>query len=172
YILFGTTFSFVGPASGVTGVYLSISTYEGAFGGIAEVHLPPGTSLSHPSVLNIRTNGPLGSVFGPNGPGLQCAGAGGLDFQGLTGSITGLDSINTINANLMNTTTGWLGDDPGDVVETRLGILAISANGARARILTDRFFDASDLAVTATFDYGGSLIGLQATAVAYVTNGP
>ena len=59
--------------------------------------------------------GDLGGIVGPSGSGPTHATAGTLAFADLTGSITGLDSIWSINA------TGWLGTSAAEQVASTRG---------------------------------------------------
>lgn len=82
--------------------------------------------LDHPrSLLNVHVRGDLGDIAA-SGAG---SAAGQLIFANLTGSITGLDTIDAITA------TGWLGDDSSDIVSAQSGISEIQAYGVRGTVL-------------------------------------
>ncbi|HEY7315532.1 MAG TPA: PKD domain-containing protein [Gemmataceae bacterium] len=138
-------------ASGVTNVSVTVSTIgpSGSMlvgdGHIGSVTLPGGNST-----LQLTARGDLGSIAGPTSDGTRTGlSATDLAFANLTGSITGLDSIQQLTAR------GWLGTSASQEVEVSGGIGALSAYGVGAVVHADLRQDAGDAAMSVGIGAGG-----------------
>ena len=113
-------------------------------GDIGEVDLPGGGST-----LAVYAHGNLGSIVGPSPSSVTGAAATDLYFANLTGSITGLDSINALVA------SGWLGSSESQQVVVNSGIQTLNAYGIGAQVIADANYNLSDPGTTATVGAGG-----------------
>ena len=113
-------------------------------GDVGEIDLPSDSTLS------LMDRGYLGNIVGPDTTDvLSGAKAGSLSFADLLGSITGLDSIQSLQA------TGWLGTS-GEQVAVWQGIGSLSAYGIGATVQTDMDQYAADPALTLNVGRAGS----------------
>jgi PKD repeat protein len=173
------SFRYVGPGSGVVSVGIELHTYDLSTspypwatnpygrGDIGIVVVPPGDQYDA-SWIGIRARGSLGSIIGPDTVGTFGAYGTHISFQGLTGSITGLDFIaGTLSANVDGNELGWLGDSSDDQVECNRGISTLFAYGVRASVLADSFFDLSDGLFAVNIGDGGTQAKLEANAATH-----
>lgn len=163
--------------TGVQSVTLSVETYGDTSlpanfgdGHIGTIYLPGGSAAAGSSRLDVGARGSLGNVVGPSGDGKLWAYARFLRLDGLeslTGSITGLDYIGSLEAR------GWLGTS-GSVVWANCGIdLFNAAQGVRADVTSDRLRSPdTDPGDPDSFyiGYGGSTGKLDLASVALFDN--
>jgi hypothetical protein len=146
------TIASINAASGVTGVTLSVSTQLAANGfttavgdgSIGAIDLPGGGST-----VSVNDRGDLGSIQGPTTAGLSDASALDLVFMDLTGSLSGLDTIQAIQA------SGWLGTSASQVVNVNRGVGSLSAYGVGAAVNTDLYYSVTDAVMQVNVGYGG-----------------
>jgi hypothetical protein len=113
-------------------------------GSIGEIDLPGGGST-----VSVNDRGDLGSIQGPTTAGLSGASALDLVFMDLTGSISGLDTIESIQA------SGWLGTSASQVVDVNRGMGSLSAYGVGATVNTDLFYSVTDALMQLNVGDGG-----------------
>jgi hypothetical protein len=159
----------VKAGSGVTSVYLEVRTdvidligvtrspfspietngpYFIGEGHIGAIEPPQGTQANK-TIVNVFSRGDLESVIGPQLQQLAWLDVQNLEFTNLKGSITEVDFINNLHAR------GDLGDGEGDdVISANIGIDVLRAAAVNARVIADRFFDHSDVALDAFLGHG------------------
>ncbi|HVS39904.1 MAG TPA: PKD domain-containing protein, partial [Gemmataceae bacterium] len=147
--------SLVNAASGVTGVNLLLSTdYPGPGvndGDVGTIDLPAA------STLTLMDRGDLGSIVGADTTDeLTGVTAGSLAFANLTGSITGLDSIQSIQA------SGWLGTSAAEQVAVWEGVGSLAVYGIGATVQTDLFQNPGDAPLSGLVGVGGITAALFA----------
>jgi PKD repeat protein len=148
------TISALGAAAGVTGFSLSVNTATALLGpavgdgSIGQITLPAGTA-AQPVTLAVDDRGDLGSITGPSGLTSTSIDAGLVNFADLTGSITGLDEIETLTA------SGWLGTSLAQQVTVNDGIGSLSAYGIGATVTADQRSDDGDVAMQLNVGDGG-----------------
>ncbi len=135
------------PAPGSSTAMPPLSFY--GHGDVGDIVLPAGSSTAGSSTLSVASRGDLSSISGPSGTGKLWAQATSLFFGSLSGSITGLDHIQTLQAR------GWLGDSASDQVVVNAGIDTLSAYGVAATVTADRNYDQSDPSSTVSVGHGG-----------------
>ena len=117
--------------------------------------------LPSDSTLSLMDRGYLGDIVGPDTTDvLSGAKAGSLSFADLLGSITGLDSIQSLQA------TGWLGTSAAQQVAVWQGIGSLSAYGIGATVQTDMDQYAADPVLTLNVGAGGITAAFTAGTVA------
>jgi len=162
------SFQLVNADTGVTGVDLTVDTttlnlsgltaatgsallpspiaFFGT-GDVGAVDLPGGVST-----LAVYSRGDLGSIVGPSASGSSASTweeATDLYFGNLTGSITGLDRIDTLVA------SGWLGTSQSQAVTVNSGIESLTAYGINSTVTGDANYDTSDPDETIAVGAGG-----------------
>jgi hypothetical protein len=144
----GTTFvAGLTPAPGSSMAMPPLPFY--GHGDVGDIVLPAGSSTAGVSRLSVNSRGDLGSVTGPSGTGKLWAEATSLFFGSLSGSLTGLDHIQMLQAR------GWLGDSVSDQVTVNAGIDMLSAFGVAATVTADRNYDQSDPSSIVSVGHGG-----------------
>ncbi len=156
----------VSAADGVTNVALTVDTtgvgqnfplFVGD-GHIGTITMPVDSSL------NVTDRGELGNIIGPGQAGeLTGTTANDLVFRDLTGSITGLDHINDLDA------SGWLGQNTTQQVQSDTGIDTLTAFGVGARVQTDLNYQAGDYPMQLTVGAGGVSGAINAGNVSEAT---
>jgi PKD repeat protein len=127
-----------------------IQPYFVGWGHIGPVEVPGPGPTGTPMTLRVFARGNLDRIVGPSYFGLEGINAIEVECLNLLNSITGIDSIQGLHARYL------LGDDLADVVRVNTGIAGLGAGKINARILTDAFFDESDLSLTLDLGHLGA----------------